>query len=200
MKDNIKFALGFLGIATIYVWLVSYGAIISYYGGYFEQFNINMNDVNFWPSLADFMTQSFRVVLMIGFAILGMAILLACINGISKLAARRAGKDRKSSLLRSWGAASRMSKSYIIGALVFSLVIFTVKLGLTDAYDRGVNAAQNGDTFTVLQGESTKLPVVLYQNDNVATVKYYNKQTHAFSSDYITTNLVDQAQHVEKIR
>ena len=92
-----------------------------------------------------------------------------------------------------------MSKSYVVGALVFSLVIFTVKLGLTYAYDRGVDAAWHGDTFTVLQGESAKLPVVLYQNDNVAIVKHYNKQTHTFSSDYITTSLTDQAQHVEKI-
>ena len=79
MKNNIKFALGFLSVVTIYVWLVSYGAIISYYGGYFDELNIGIGDVNFWPGLADFMTQSFRVMLMIGFAVIGMLVLLACV-------------------------------------------------------------------------------------------------------------------------
>ena len=200
MKNNIKFALGFLSVVTIYVWLVSYGAIISYYGGYFDELNIGIGDVNFWPGLTDFMTQSFRVVLVIGFAVLGMLILLVCADGLLRLAARRAGKNKKASLLRSWQEAGTLSKLYVIGALTFALVIVTVKIGLTDAYDRGVAAARHQDTFTILQGKPTKLPVIIYQNDNVAVVKYYNKQTRTFSDNYITISLIGQDQQVEKIR
>lgn len=191
MKNNIKFALGFVGVATAYTLLVSYGYITTYYASYLAEFNVNIQDVNFWPSLYDFLTKGTTAIS----ALVALIVFYAALSfGVNWIAKKGEGHGRK--LKQEWlielSLLSTMSKKYILTCTLVVFVIISIVIVFGSAHNQGVQDAKERVSFTALDAvKGGPVRVIIYQNNGLAVVKTYRNDDGSFLPNYSVIDLAN---------
>lgn len=200
MRESIKFVLSFLGVATIYVGLLSYAVIISYYTGYLGEFGVRIENISFLPSLYDFLVQASPAVIALFIISIIVLLLLLSVNYALKLIAAKTSGHKKLHWFSVCAEMGVMPKAYMSAIIIACLVVLSFKIALSDSYMNGSNNAKKQDVFTVLgTNEKKTLDVIVYQNDNVAVVKKYDEYSGKFSNGYRITSLLDKNLEIKKI-
>ena len=168
----------YLAVITALVVLVSYGAITTYYAGYFRYFGISISDINFFPSLADFVTRGSATISAILFAVvatlLGMILVNWMIKGIASIGVASEKKKGKFTWLKSINSKPVLSRVEIKIFLILVFVVLSFKLVYFDSEEMGYSSAESKNTFSSFIGNDGSRKVLIYQNGGDAILKTYD--------------------------
>lgn len=200
MKSNIKLALEGVGAVTAYFAIAGYGAIATYYSGYLNRFGIDIHSIPFSPALTDFVYVSSPIIIAISLLLAFSFITLLLTNWLCKKIGNMHSKKLR--WLRTVCRESHMTNKYIGAVLIIMFVFLSFKLVLVESYNRGMSEASNQQIFTVLvTPNQSKKQVIIYQNNNIAITKQFDKSSGIFEKHYQVkslTNLSDLS--VESLR
>lgn len=193
--NKAKIILGFSGVITVYIALMSYGLVTGYYSGYLSHFNIDIRYIDFWPSLHDFMTQAFPSILAIIALSVSLFVVLLIINFIYKLLNSLSNKYKKLNWLNSFSLAGTMSYGYMSAVVLLGVLVFSFNIVFNIAVDRGASEAQKQSVFPVIISEDTDsgiYSVAVYQNNDRIIIKNYDTSSGLFTDSYKVSDFSDK--------
>lgn len=189
IKESSRFQLAgvVISISTVLGFLLAHGAVASYKSGYLLYFGVNINDIQFWPTIFDFMVApiiffAFWIVVTL-IAPVWMIVINLLMRVLHKLA-----KKLNLKIIQRATSEKPFPKSIIIGTLAITSIIFAASLIYGQLTTSGHGVAEKQRDFTQLLG-SEKPQFVIYQHDGQAVVKTYDPKTKKFTEPYEVVNI-----------
>jgi len=181
------FISAFAVIATFVV-AISYGTLTSYYAGYLRYFEVDIQSIGFWPQLSDFLIIASGAILGILIAS-GLGLLLLLFANI--IAKKLKNSEKKG--VREIGDSLQLSKQWIIGIVLFTLVILAFTLIYVQSEENGFKAASEKSNFTNLTTTKNSNEILIYQSNGTGIIKTYDENSKKFNDGYRTIELVNQS-------
>lgn len=173
--------------------LLAHASTASYMTGYLLYFGVEIKDIDFWPSIIDFMTApiGFFILLLgsLGAVLAGVWIVLLLISRVDKIL----HKYFPSGPFGSFSESNSFSKNEIWVFVLLCISVLSINLLYSTYIQHGRDAAENRKVFTQLIDQSQSEPqIVVYQNNNQAILKSYDRRTKKFADSYTNINMEDK--------
>lgn len=181
MKEGmLKQFIAVFAIFTTAVFTVSYGVVTSYYYGYLAYFGINIKYIDFWPHLPDFLLLVAPIIMALIFCGILTALIFALLNWFGKFLQKKSKKlfiqELGKSFVRGWG--------FIITVTLLTLFAAVFAIIYIDQLNLGGEKAMKQTEFVRVGQDGSKIDLIIYENDGIAIVKSYDKQTKEFDKSY----------------
>lgn len=204
-KHTLSVSAG-LGIVASYILLVMRVSATSHKAGYLGYFGIDIRNVDYQPSIIDFIGEPLLVILAIPVLLAAFLLAAGIVNLVQWLLGRFLGPPLKW-LARIVGVnisgTSRervFDKRMIIGGLAALLVFLSFRMPLYDSYDRGIEFAKQKKDFAVLATESDRKQALVHQNQGLGLLKTYDPESGSFERGYEVIDLADKKfEHIRLI-
>lgn len=187
-KHPLQSFVANFAIFTAAVFIVSYGAVTSYYSGYLDHFGINIRYIDFWPHLPDFMVVAapmIGAILFVGAAGYGLMLLLSWIGSLIS-------KKFKNKIMRTLGEALQVDKRISLIIIIIALSLGTFNIVYSSQSKDGAEFAATQTKFIRVGADGQKIDLLIYQNGGTAFTKIYDKESKQFENSYKTINFVGQ--------
>lgn len=172
---------------TAAVILLSYGAITLFYSGYLKYFDVNIFDINFFPSVTDLVSRgapTVSAIITIVFAtLLGILLANLLIKGLGTV-----GKRSKQG--KGWFVWLKVfDDEPVIGGAAFKIflfvvfIVFSFKLVYIDSEMMGFEMAEQTKSFSSFIDAEGERNLLIYQNSGEGVYKTYD-QKNGLSKGY----------------
>lgn len=168
----------YLAAATAAVALLSYGAITVFYSGYLKYFGVDIFDVNFFPSVADFVSRGFPTVsaftVIVLATLLGVLLANLLIKGLGAIGRRSEQGKRWFVWLKIFEDEPVIGGAALKIFLFVVFLIFSFKLVYFDSEKMGYEAASTTSSFSSFIDDDGVSNILIYQNAGEGVFKGYD--------------------------
>jgi len=192
-ENPLQSFVAYFAVLATSVFIISYGAVTSYYSGYLGYFGINIRYIDFWPHLPDFLILAMPIIL----ALIVTGGMTALTLFILNIIGRRLSKKSQKSFLRGVGDSFRLEAGYRILAVILALSFATFSIIYISQESNGKRKAESETQFIRVGPDGKKIDVLIYQNSGVGFTKTYNKESKQFENGYKSINF--SGQNLEQI-
>lgn len=189
MKEGIlKKIIAVFAIFTTAVIIVSYGVLTTYYSGYLAYFGVNIKYIDFWPHLSDFVLLAAPIIMVLIICGTLTAFIFLFFNWLGHLIQSKSKKI----FIQQLGKSLIREQGFNITATVLTIFIATFTLIYVNQLNIGGERAAKQTEFVRVGQDGPKIDLIIYENNGIAIVKSYDKQTKAFDTSYKTIDFTGQ--------
>jgi hypothetical protein len=190
-KQPAQSIVAYFAIFTAAVFIVSYGAVTSYFSGYLDYFGINIRYIDFWPHLPDFM--------LVAAPMIGFILFTGALSYLAFYVLNNLWRFISKFLKKSWGDIFS-NKAALVGIFI-ALCLGTFNIVYVSKSEDGTELATNQTKFIRVGTDGDKIDLLIYQNGGIAFTKTYNKESKQFEPGYKSINFTGQSlQEIEILK
>lgn len=193
-SDNLLgLATKVLSFGTVYVVLMSYGVNTVYYTGYLKWFGVDINYINFWPSLSDLTIRGIGALGAIALIMVAYIVVLASFNLIATIERKLADIFHWAWLKHASDVFTTSKKVTFVSALGLVIAV-SIMVVFHISYNMGFDDAGKQKIFmqAVTDSSGTGKQLLIYQNGGIGVVKRYDTEAETFTSEYSIIDLTNQ--------
>jgi len=187
-KYPLQSYTAYFTVFTAAIFIISYGAVTSYYSGYLDYFGINIRYIDFWPHLPDFMVVAAPVILAIlwltGLSYSIMLLLIPFGGWLSK--------KFKNKIMQTLGETLQVDRKISLAIILSVMSIGTFTIVYSTQSEDGAAFASAQTDFIRVGTDGQKIDLLIYQNGGTAFTKTYDKESKKFETGYKSINFVGQ--------
>ena len=192
-KHPLQSLVAHFAIFTTAVFIVSYGAVTSYYSGYLDHFGINIRYIDFWPHLPDFMLVAAPIIMAVLFiSVISYVIMLILVPVGAWIA-----NKYKNRIMHTLGEALQLDKRVMLAVILVAMSIGTFSIVYGSQSKDGAEFAATQTKFIRIGADGQKVDLLIYQNGGTAFTKTYDKESKQFEAGYKSINF--SGQNLEQI-